>query len=288
MRRVDRGGLSEYFFNGQPCRLKDNPEAVHGHAGIGRSELFGSWPRARSTRSSRPSPEERRAVFEEAAGITKYKSLRREALGKLAPIPTKIWRAWPTWSAKSAGRSAASAGRRPRRCRYKRLSHRLRHLQPRLQPPAAPATHAAELGRLEAVVGELRASAPPSAAPAASRPASAGVDEKKAAAAAALQSAGAGRVQQAVFDLRSQKRSQRRRTPPISPPPAAASAPGGAAGLRARQPGRNRNAGPRGHLPGGHRRAGQAAPAQSPRQFGRGLPAAQSRAGDLRGRPRPA
>jgi hypothetical protein len=60
-------------------------------------------------------PEERRAVFEEAAGITKYKSQRREAMGKLALTDQNLARI-ATWSARSPARSEASNARHPRRC----------------------------------------------------------------------------------------------------------------------------------------------------------------------------
>jgi chromosome segregation protein len=80
-RRVFRDGASEYELNKTPCRLRD----IHGmfmDTGIGRSAYsIMEQGKIDSILSSRP--EDRRAIFEEAAGITKYKSQKKEALRKL-------------------------------------------------------------------------------------------------------------------------------------------------------------------------------------------------------------
>ena len=72
-------------------------------------------------------PEERRAVFEEAAGITKYKSQRREALNKLSLTEQNLARV-----ADVIGEVARQIGSLRRQAakamRYRRLHHRLRHL----------------------------------------------------------------------------------------------------------------------------------------------------------------
>jgi len=80
-RRVFRDGASEYELNKTPCRLRD----IHGlfmDTGIGRSAYsIMEQGKIDSILSSRP--EDRRAIFEEAAGITKYKSQKKEAMRKL-------------------------------------------------------------------------------------------------------------------------------------------------------------------------------------------------------------
>src|SRR5277367_2675157 len=80
-RRVFRDGASEYELNKVPCRLRD----IHGlfmDTGIGRTAYsIMEQGKIDSILSSRP--EDRRAIFEEAAGITKYKSQKKEALRKL-------------------------------------------------------------------------------------------------------------------------------------------------------------------------------------------------------------
>ena len=80
-RRVFRDGASEYELNKTPCRLRDI-HSIFMDTGIGRSAYsIMEQGKIDSILSSRP--EDRRAIFEEAAGITKYKSQKKEALRKL-------------------------------------------------------------------------------------------------------------------------------------------------------------------------------------------------------------
>ena len=67
MRRVHRDGQSEYFFNGQPCRLKDIHKLFM-DTGIGRTS-YSIMAQGQIDQILSSKPEERRAVFEEAAGI---------------------------------------------------------------------------------------------------------------------------------------------------------------------------------------------------------------------------
>ena len=80
-RRVFRDGKSEYRINGSLCRLRDIHELFM-DTGIGRTSYSimeqGEIDMLLSSR-----PEDRRTVFEEAAGITKFKKEKREALRKL-------------------------------------------------------------------------------------------------------------------------------------------------------------------------------------------------------------
>jgi chromosome segregation protein len=80
-RRVFRDGASEYELNKTACRLRDI-QAMFMDTGIGRSAYsIMEQGKIDSILSSRP--EDRRAIFEEAAGITKFKSQKKEALRKL-------------------------------------------------------------------------------------------------------------------------------------------------------------------------------------------------------------
>jgi len=80
-RRVFRDGASEYELNKVACRLRDI-HSLFMDTGIGRSAYsIMEQGKIDSILSSRP--EDRRAIFEEAAGITKYKSQKKEALRKL-------------------------------------------------------------------------------------------------------------------------------------------------------------------------------------------------------------
>lgn len=80
-RRVHRSGDSEYMINKQPCRLRDITELFM-DTGIGKEAYSiigqGRIEEILSTRS-----EDRRGIFEEASGIVKYKSRKREAQKKL-------------------------------------------------------------------------------------------------------------------------------------------------------------------------------------------------------------
>ncbi|MCX7773978.1 MAG: chromosome segregation protein SMC, partial [Clostridia bacterium] len=80
-RRMYRSGESEYYMNKTQCRLKDIQELFM-NTGVGREgySIIGQG-RIDEILSSRS--EERRLVFEEAAGITKYKARKREAERKL-------------------------------------------------------------------------------------------------------------------------------------------------------------------------------------------------------------
>ncbi|MCB1228312.1 MAG: chromosome segregation protein SMC, partial [Verrucomicrobiales bacterium] len=80
-RRVFRDGRSEYRLNGNVCRLKDIHELFAG-TGIGRA-AYSIMAQGQIDMLLSSKPEDRRSVFEEAAGITKFKSQKREALRKL-------------------------------------------------------------------------------------------------------------------------------------------------------------------------------------------------------------
>src|ERR1019366_8940222 len=144
-------------------------------------------------------PEERRAVFEEAAGITKYKSQRREAMGKLALTDQNLARVSDVVG--EVGRQIGSLKRQASKAmRYKRLGHRHRHL--------SLAWSALQHGRLTAALGALEVTLAGLRAEADGR--RAGLDSQQ----AALEARKDGRsrlnqrvqdAQQAVFDLRSQK-----------------------------------------------------------------------------------
>ena len=80
-RRVHRDGKSEYFINKSPCRLKDIHELFM-DTGVGRS-AYSIMEQGKIDLILSSRPEDRRAIFEEAAGITKYKAQKKEALRKL-------------------------------------------------------------------------------------------------------------------------------------------------------------------------------------------------------------
>ncbi len=80
-RRLHRDGKSEYLLNNSPCRLRDI-QNLFMDTGIGRS-AYSIMEQGKIDQILSSHPEQRRAVFEEAAGITKYKTQKKEALRKL-------------------------------------------------------------------------------------------------------------------------------------------------------------------------------------------------------------
>ena len=80
-RRVFRSGMSEYFINKAPCRLKDIRDLFF-DTGMG-SHAYSVIERQMVDNILSDNTGHRRFLFEEAAGITKYKSRKKEALSKL-------------------------------------------------------------------------------------------------------------------------------------------------------------------------------------------------------------
>ena len=80
-RRVYRSGENEYFLNGEKCRLKDITDLFI-DSGIGR-DSFNIISQGEIDRILSNSAADRRAIFEEAAGVLKYKKRKEEAIRKL-------------------------------------------------------------------------------------------------------------------------------------------------------------------------------------------------------------
>jgi chromosome segregation protein len=89
-RRVYRDGNSEYLLNKTPCRLRDI-QSLFADTGVGRS-AYSVMEQGKIDLVLSSRPEDRRAVFEEAAGITKYKTQKREALRKLEATEANLLR----------------------------------------------------------------------------------------------------------------------------------------------------------------------------------------------------
>ncbi len=89
-RRVYRDGNSEYLLNKTQCRLKDI-QNLFADTGVGRS-AYSMMEQGKIDMILSSRPEDRRAIFEEAAGITKYKTQKREALRKLEATEANLLR----------------------------------------------------------------------------------------------------------------------------------------------------------------------------------------------------
>ena len=80
-RKVYRTGENEYYLNGEKCRLKDVTNLLL-DTGMGK-ESFNIISQGEVEKILSNSPSDRRVIFEEAAGILKYKRRKEEALRKL-------------------------------------------------------------------------------------------------------------------------------------------------------------------------------------------------------------
>ena len=89
-RRVNRQAESEYLINGKPCRLKDIRDLFLG-SGAG-SDSFCVIQQGQVHALLQASPKDRRSLFEEAAGISRFKSRRQEAHKRLENIDQHIAR----------------------------------------------------------------------------------------------------------------------------------------------------------------------------------------------------
>src|SRR5213078_3331587 len=89
-RRLHRDGISEYFLNKTSCRLRDIHN-LFADTGVGRA-AYSIMEQGKIDLILSSRPEDRRSVFEEAAGITKYKTNKKEALRKLEGAEANLLR----------------------------------------------------------------------------------------------------------------------------------------------------------------------------------------------------
>jgi len=128
-RRVFRDGGSEYYVNKTPCRLKDIQQLFMG-TGVGRTS-YSIMAQGNITQILSSKPEDRRMIFEEAAGITKYKSQRKEALRKLEYTEQNLVRVEDL--VREVKRQIGSLQRQAGKARrYKQISQELQHLDTQL------------------------------------------------------------------------------------------------------------------------------------------------------------
>jgi chromosome segregation protein len=128
-RRIFRDGGSEYFINKVPCRLKDIQLLFMG-TGVGRTS-YSIMAQGHITQILSSKPEDRRLIFEEAAGITKYKSQKKESLRKLEYTEQNLLRIADL--IREVKRQIGSLQRQAGKARrYKQLSQELQHLDTQL------------------------------------------------------------------------------------------------------------------------------------------------------------
>ena len=90
MRRVYRSGESEYYLNGTLCRLKDIRDLFM-DTGMG-SDAYSVIELKMVEIILSDNADERRHMFEEAAGVVKYKHRRKEALRRLNSVQQDLVR----------------------------------------------------------------------------------------------------------------------------------------------------------------------------------------------------
>lgn len=143
-RRVYRDGTGEYLINKTPCRLRDI-QSLFMDTGIGRSS-YSLMAQGQIDQILSAHPEDRRMIFEEAAGINKYKHQKKEALRKLEYTEANLVRL--TDVIKEVKRQIISLQRQAGKARrYKELFDQLKALDTRL------ARHKFDLLRTE--IGQL-------------------------------------------------------------------------------------------------------------------------------------
>lgn len=197
MRRLYREGSSDYFINGKPCRLKDI-QRLFMDTGVGRMS-YSFMVQGQIDQILSANPAERRYLFEEAAGITRYKAQRKEALNKLTLVEQNLARA--TDVVEEVARQIASLKRQAAKAlRYRRLRHRLTHLDLAWQGHQW-GQRRARVVELEAATQSTRAEAESLGAALSGREAAL-AEAKQARAEAAERIA---RAQQALYELRASR-----------------------------------------------------------------------------------
>jgi chromosome segregation protein len=125
-RRLFRTGESEYFINKTPVRLLDVNDVFFG-SGVGRT-AYSIIEQGRIGQIVSARPEDRRAIVEEAAGITKYKKRREAAERKMEATLQNLTRVADI--AQELGKQLDALNRAARKAeRYKALRARIRELE---------------------------------------------------------------------------------------------------------------------------------------------------------------
>lgn len=125
-RRLSRDGQSTYYLNGKPCRLKDIKELFM-DTGIGTA-AYSVIEQGRVGFIVDANTKDRRAILEEAAGISRYKARRKVALRKLERVELDLQRIGEVLAevrrrVRTVSKQAAAA------LRYRDLANQLRELR---------------------------------------------------------------------------------------------------------------------------------------------------------------
>src|SRR5580693_9301131 len=125
-RRVYRSGEGEYLINRQPCRLRDIRDLF---AGTGAAtEAYSVIEQGKVDVLLQSSPRERRLIFEEAAGISRFKAKKVEALRRLERVDQNLLRLSDIVD-EVEGRLRGVRQQAGKARRYKELTERLQRLR---------------------------------------------------------------------------------------------------------------------------------------------------------------
>ncbi|MCP4194234.1 MAG: chromosome segregation protein SMC [Planctomycetaceae bacterium] len=125
-RRVYRSGEAEYLINGNPCRLRDVRDLCRG-TGVG-TDAYSLIEQGKVDTLLQASARERRAIFEEAAGISRFKAKKVETQRRLERVEQNLTRlADIVEEVESRLRSVRNQASKARR--YKEYNDRLKQLR---------------------------------------------------------------------------------------------------------------------------------------------------------------
>ncbi len=89
-RRLFKDGQGEYYINRAPCRLRDIRDLLYG-TGIG-TDNYSIIEQGKIDKLMLSNPRERRLVFDEAAGVSKYRARKRETENRLEKVTQDLLR----------------------------------------------------------------------------------------------------------------------------------------------------------------------------------------------------
>jgi len=125
-RRVYRSGEGEYLINDEPCRLKDIKNLIRG-TGVG-ADAYSIIEQGKVARMLESSSKDRRQLFEEAAGISRFKAKKIETLRRLDRVDQNLLRLSDIVD-EVEGRLRAVRNQATKARRYKEYSDRLQQLR---------------------------------------------------------------------------------------------------------------------------------------------------------------
>jgi len=125
-RRVYRSGETEYLINGQTSRLKDIRNLFRG-TGVG-TDAYSLIEQGKVERLLQTNAKDRRAIFEEAAGISRFKAKKVEAQRRLARVEANLIRLADIVE-EVGSRYRSVKAQASKAARYKEYSDRLKDLR---------------------------------------------------------------------------------------------------------------------------------------------------------------